>query len=320
MLAWIGIPTRVGIGPTKTLAKLANHLAKKNPELHGVCDLTDEVERGRWLARTPLDEIWGVGPASQARLRAIGCETVADVRDLAPRLACQGMTLVGERIVHELRGTPCLDLEEVAPTRKGCAVIRMFSRRVEDRATLEQAVAAHATRLGEKLRRHGLGTDHVTVFYHTSEHDRGSPQRSVSTVVRLAEATSDSLVLVKAATWGARRMWRDGYRYSKAGVITVDLVRLAASQRAMPGLGQFDRERGAALMAAVDSCNARFGRCRKPFPAPLGDEDRSLDASGRASCGQIPVMNMERLTTSRCDSERRQPWPATRSLSSFPTR
>ncbi len=260
VLAWTGIPTCVGIGPTKTLAKLANHLAKAHPELRGVCDLTDEAERGRWLARTSLDEIWGVGPASQARLRAIGCATVADVRDLAPRHVRQGMTVVGERIVHELRGTACLNLEEVAPTRKGCAVTRMFSRRVEDRPTLEQAVAAHATRLGEKLRRHGLGTDHVTVFYHTSEHDVGSPQRSASMVVRLPEATNDSLVLVKAATWGARRMWRDGYRYNKAGVITVDLVRLAASQRAMPGLGQFDRERGAALMAAVDSCNARFGR------------------------------------------------------------
>ena len=260
VLAWTGIPTCVGIGPTKTLAKLANHLAKKNPELGGVCDLTEEAARDRWLARTSLDEIWGVGPASQARLRAIGCTSVADVRDLAPRHVRQGMTVVGERIVHELRGECCLDIEAIAPTRKGCAVTRMFSRRVEDRATLEQAVAAHASRLGEKLRRQALGTDHVTVFYHTSEHDQGSPQRAVSTVVRFPEATSNSLVLVRAATWGARRVWRDGYRYSKAGIITTDLVPLAASQRAMPGLGQFDRERGAALMAAMDACNARFGR------------------------------------------------------------
>ena len=85
-------------------------------------------------------------------------------------------------------------------------------------------------------------------------------QRSALLAARLAKARNDTLVLVKAETWGSRRMWRDGYRYSKAGVITVDLVRLAASQRAMPGLGQFDRERGAALMAAMDSCNARLGR------------------------------------------------------------
>ena len=212
VLTWTGLPTCIGIGPTKTLAKLANHLAKKNPELRGVCDLTDEAVRDHWLAKTSLDEIWGVGPASQARLRAIGCATVADVRDLAPRHVRQGMTVVGERIVHELRGECCLDLEAIAPTRKGCAVTRMFSRRVDDLATLEQAVAAHAARLGEKLRRQALATDHITVFYHTSEHDRGSPQRSVSTVVTLPEATSDSLIIVKAATWGARRVWRDGYR------------------------------------------------------------------------------------------------------------
>ncbi len=123
---------------------------------------------------------------------------------------------------------------------------------------MEQAIATHAARLGEKLRRGGLGTDHVTVFFHTSEHDTGSPQRSVSTVVTLPEATSDTLVLAKAAISGLRRVWRDGYRYSKAGVVTVDLVPLAGSQRAL--IGALDRERGGALMAALDACNGRWGR------------------------------------------------------------
>ena len=134
----------------------------------------------------------------------------------------------------------------------------MFSSRVEDLATLEQAIASHAIRLGEKLRREGVGTDHVTVFFHTSEHDRGSPQRSVSTLVSLPEATSDSLALVKAATWGLRQCWRDGYRYSKAGVITVDLVPLEGSQRAL--IGALDREKGGAIMVAMDACNKRWGR------------------------------------------------------------
>lgn len=92
--------------------------------------------------------------------------------------------------------------------RKGCAVTRSFSRRIEDRASLEQAVAAHATRLGEKLRRERLGTDHITVFFHTSEHDRDHPQRSVTTVVGLPEATNDSLVLIKAALHGVAKAWR----------------------------------------------------------------------------------------------------------------
>lgn len=180
-----------------------------------------------------MEEVWGIGRASQAKLRAMGCDSVADVRDLDPRPVRRALMVVGERIIHELRGRACLSLETVAATRKGCAVTRSFSNRVEDPATMEQAVAAHATRLGEKLRREQLGTDHVTVFFHTSEHDTGNPQRSASTVVTLPEATSDTLVLIKAATAGARRIWKAGYRYSKAGVITVDLVPLAASQRAL---------------------------------------------------------------------------------------
>jgi DNA polymerase V len=258
--AWTGIPTCVGIGATKTLAKLANHVAKQVPELGGVCDLTDPVQYDHWMVRIPPRDIWGIGPANARKLEALGCDSVADVRDLDTRAVRKAMTVVGERLVQELRGVPCLDLEEVAPTRKGCAVTRSFSDRVKDLATMEQAVATHATRLGEKLRAGGLATSHLTVFFHTSEHDRDRPQRSVSTVVTLPEASNDTLVLVKAAVFGVRKVWRDGYRYSKAGIVTTDLVPLRASQRAFPGLGQLDRELGAALMGALDACNARFGR------------------------------------------------------------
>lgn len=260
VLAWTGIPTCVGIGPTKTLAKLGNHIAKKNPALRGVCDLTDPEVRKSWMRRIRLEAVWGIGPAGASRLYGIGLKTVADMAAMDPRLARKSMTVVGERIIHELRGINCLSLEEHAPTRKGCAVTRMFSRRVEELATLEQAIATHAARLGEKLRRGRLGTDHLTVFFHTSEHDSGSPQRSVSTTVTLPEASNDTLILAAAATKGVRAIWRDGYRYSKAGVITVDLVPIETSQRALPGLGQIDRKRGNALMDAMDACNSRFGR------------------------------------------------------------
>jgi len=258
--AWTGIPTCVGIGPTKTLSKLANHIAKKVPELGGVCDLSDPVQYDHWMVRIPLEDLWEIGAASARRLQALGCDSVVDVRDLDPRVARKAMTVVGERMVHELRGTPCLDLETMPPTRKDCAVTRSFSNRVEDLATMEQAIATHASRLGEKLRREGLATNHVTIFFHTSEHDCDRLQRSVSTVVSLPEATNDTMALVKAATHGVRKTWRDGFRYSKAGVVTTDLMPLAASQRAMPGLGQLDREKGLALMDALDACNRRFGR------------------------------------------------------------
>ncbi|APT35043.1 protein UmuC (plasmid) [Methylobacterium phyllosphaerae] len=255
---WTGVPTCVGIGSTKTLAKLANHIAKTHPDLGGVCDLTDPQVYDHWVVRIPPGEIWGVGASTLRKLEALGCDSVADVRDLDPRAARKLLTVVGERLVYELRGIPCLDLETVAPTRKGCAVTRSFSERVEDLATMEQALAAHAARLGEKLRREGLGTDHLTVFFHTSEHDRDRPQRSISTVVTLPEASSDTLVLAKAATFGVRKVWRDGYRYSKAGIVTTDLMPLESSQRAL--IGGLDREIGGRLMEALDACNRRFGR------------------------------------------------------------
>ncbi|NEU14301.1 Y-family DNA polymerase [Methylobacterium sp. BTF04] len=260
--AWTGIPTCVGIGPTKTLAKLANHIAKTIPDLAGVCDLTDEDERAAWLCRIHVGEVWGIGRASLAKLEAMGVDSVADLRDLDPRPVRKAMTVVGERIIHELRGLACLPLELMPAQRKGCAVTRSFANRVTDRETLEQAVAAHATRLGEKLRRGGLGTTHVTVFYHTSTHDQGSPMRSVSTTVTLPEATSDTLALISAARAGVARTWRDPgdrpWRYSKAGIVTTDLMTLEESPR--PLFGRLDRERSGPLMAAMDECNARFGR------------------------------------------------------------
>lgn len=263
---WTGVPTCVGIGPTKTLAKLANKIAKGTPQLGGVCDLTSAEARREWLRLMSLDDVWGIGAASQAKLKAFGCKTAADVAALDPKLARQTLTVAGERIIQELRGHPCIDLEAVAPTRKGCAVTRSFAGRVDNLEMMQEAIASHATRLGEKLRHHGLATDHVTVFYHTSPFDGGSA-RSVSTTVDFPEASNDTLVLVRAAKWGARRIWKPGYRYAKAGLMTTDLVSLEMSQRAL--IGSLDRDKSGRLMAALDACNARHGR-GAVFPAAAG--------------------------------------------------
>jgi DNA polymerase V len=263
---WIGVPTCVGIGPTKTLAKLANKIAKSTPQLGGVCDLTSSEARREWLPLIALEDVWGIGRASQAKLGAFGCRTAADVAVLDPTLARKSLTVVGERIVHELRGQPCIDLEIVTPTRKGCAVTRSFAGRVDNLEMMQEAIAAHATRLGEKLRHHGLATDHVTVFFHTSPFDTG-PSRSVSTTVEFSEASNDTLVLVRAAKWGARRIWKSGYRYAKAGLMTVDIVPLEASRRAL--IGALDREKSGRLMEALDACNRKLGR-GVVFPAAAG--------------------------------------------------
>ncbi len=134
---------------------------------------------------------------------------------------------------------------------------------------MEQAVATHAARLGEKLRAGGLGTDHVTVYFHTSEHDRDRPQRSVSSVVILPEASNDTLVLVKACLHGVRKTWRDGYRY-KPRISARWSHRWSFPPTGVPGVGQLDREYGAALMGALDACIAGSGGAGRQ--APVGGQ------------------------------------------------
>lgn len=262
---WTGIPTCVGLGPTKTLAKLANWLAKHDDSFGGVCDFTDAVLRAEAMARIRAREVWGIGPASARKLAVIGVSTAADVAALDHRRARELLTVAGERIVFELRGKSCIAFEHLAPQRKGCAVTRSFSDRVTRLDQMLEAVSSHATRLAEKLRRHGLGTDFVTVFFHTSPFGT-DPQHSAQRSIALLEATNDTLELVRASQAAVRAAWREGYRYSKAGVFTTDLVPIAKSQRALFGR---TRERSERLMHALDSINTRYGR-GTVFPAANG--------------------------------------------------
>ncbi len=253
---WTGIPTCVGIGPTKTLAKLANKAAKSLDT--GILDLTDPNEQDRVMATFPIGDVWGIGRASQAKLLELGIRYAGQVRDMQPRLARQLMTVVGEKIVHELNGVACMDLETVAPQRQGCAVTRSFGQRVTTQAAMEQAVAGYVTRLGEKLRKHDLASNHLTVFMHTSKFSDDEPQRNVSMTIAIPEATNDTLVLIKAGRRAVEALWKSGFRYSKAGVITQDLVPPQLAQRSL--FDDLDHELAAKVMAAMDAANRRWGR------------------------------------------------------------
>lgn len=262
---WTGIPTCVGIGQTKTLAKLANKAAKALPG--GVLDLTDPGEQERVMATFPIGDVWGIGRASQAKLLAEGVQFAGQLRNMEPKKARAMLTVVGEKIVHELNGRSCMDLEAVTPQRQGCAVTRSFGQRVTSIVDMHQAVAGYATRLGEKLRRHGLATDHVTVFMHTSQFNADEPQRNVSMTIDIPEATNDTMQLIKAARRAVDALWKSGYRYSKAGIVTQDLVPEGLAQRSL--FDGLDHERAPRLMAAMDTANRRWGRATV-FPAAMG--------------------------------------------------
>ena len=266
VLRRIGVPVRVGIAPTKTLAKCANELAKKNPVFDGVLDLMDE-SLARWLLpKVPVGDLWGIGRQTTVKLHALGIRTAAELRDMPTKQARAVGTVVLERTVLELQGEPCLALEEVEPQRKGMAVTRSAGTPMRSFDTLFEAITAHATRAAEKLRQHGLVAGTLTVFFHTNRHRPDRPQCSVSRTARLTPMTADSLDLVAAARRGAEAAWPKGeprgaapsrFGFTKAGVLLDDLLPEADRPRTL-----FDAPRAgsAALMHAMDAVNARFGK------------------------------------------------------------
>lgn len=208
----------------------------------------------------------GVGRASAAKLQAAGVDTVGALRALDPKRARQLLTVVGERMVHELNGVACLALEAVPPQRKGIAVTRSFGAPVVAFEQMREAVAAYATRAAEKLRRHGVAAVQGFVFMHSNAFN-GDPWCHRGAPFAFLEATDDTHELVAAATHAASRAWREGFRYAKAGIVLTELLPVERVQRSV--LGEIDRAQRQRLMGALDAVNGRFGRGTL-YPAAAG--------------------------------------------------
>lgn len=254
---WTTIPTCVGIGSTKTLAKLANAAAKKNPLFNSVADLRDEVTRNWVLDRFPAGDVWGVGRATASKLAALGIHTAGQLRDMAIKQARGVGTVVLERLIAELRGVPADVVQTVEPQRKGMAVTRSFGTPINDIEALMGAVAQYAMRAGEKLRQHGLVASRLIVFFHTNPHKPERPQYSASRTFSMQPMTNDGLVLLAYARRGVERAWREGYGIAKAGIMLEDLMEEHFRPRTL-----FEEcgEKRARLMTAMDEVNGRFGK------------------------------------------------------------
>lgn len=257
VLRWTTIPTCVGLGPTKTLAKLGNAAAKKNPLFDSVADLRDEAVRTWVLDRFAVGDVWGVGGATAAKLAALGIHTAGQLRDMPMKQARAMGTVVLERLVAELRGVPSGVVETIEPQRKGMAVTRSFGTPVSDIATLMGAVTQYSMRAGEKLRSHGLVAARLTVFFHTNRFKPDRPQYSASRMIALHPMSNDSFELIAAARRGVEHGWRDGFAITKAGIMLDDLVAAELRPRT---LFEGDTEKRDRLMGALDSVNSRFGR------------------------------------------------------------
>jgi DNA polymerase V len=268
VLQWVGIPCCIGIGPTKTLAKLANHIAKtaeRKPgsypsELAQICNLEalDRASLEEVLAATSVDEVWGVGRRIGAQLKDGGIKTVLDLARMNLGTVRQRWSVVLERTVRELQGQPCVGLEDIAPDKQEIACTRSFGRTVSALGDLSEAVSEFASRAAEKLRRQDSHACQVLTFVRTSPF-RADPQYSRSIVVPLRRPTSDTSRIVEAALAGLHCIFKPDFLYAKAGVMLLELQPASVHQTELALEPEEERDKGR-LMGALDGLNRRYGR------------------------------------------------------------
>ncbi|MDI4635837.1 Y-family DNA polymerase [Pelomonas sp. V22] len=278
VLRWTGIPTCVGFGPTKTLAKLANHIGKTAERKPGsypsrfarVCNLGELAKEGldELLAATAVGEVWGVGRRIGAQLVDAGVKTVLDLARLDPATVRNRFSVVLEKTVRELQGIQCIGLDDAPAAKQQIMCSRSFGKPVTRIDDLVEAVTEFASRAAEKLRGQESAAGALMVFIRTSPFRAQDAQYSSSVTVPLARPTGDSNLLVASAVRGLRAIYREGFRYAKAGVMLVDLQPQELAQGELDLFGGHmvgeepkrearDRTK---LMAAMDAVNQRYGR------------------------------------------------------------
>lgn len=252
-----GLAVGVGIAQTKTLA---NHAAKKwQRQTGGVVDLSNLDRQRKLMAALPVDEVWGVGRRISKKLEAMGIKTVLDLADTDIRFIRKHFNVVLERTVRELRGEPCLELEEFAPVKQEIVCSRSFGERITDYDSMRQAICSYASRAAEKLRGEHQYCRFISTFVKTSPFALNEPYYGNSASVKLLTPTQDSRDIIAAATRSLDAIWKNGHRYQKAGVMLGDFFSQGIAQ-----LNLFDdnapRRGSEKLMEVLDHLNAKEGK------------------------------------------------------------
>lgn len=255
-----GLAVGVGIAQTKTLAKLANHAAKKwQKQTGGVVDLSNLERQRKLMAALPVDEVWGIGRRIGKKLEVMGIKKVLDLADTDIRFIRKHFNVVLERTVRELRGEPCLELEEFAPVKQEIVCSRSFGERITDYDAMRQAICSYASRAAEKLRGEHQYCRFISTFVKTSPFALNEQYYGNSASVKLLTPTQDSRDIIAAATRSLDAIWKDGHRYQKAGVMLGDFFSQGIAQ-----LNLFDdnapRRGSEKLMEVLDHLNAKEGR------------------------------------------------------------
>jgi DNA polymerase V len=278
-----GLPVCVGIGASKTLAKLANHLAKKHPQFIGVCDISSMPKEAlyQWMAETAVGEVWGIGSKTAKKLKELKINSIFDLVQASPQAMRQQFGVVIERICYELRGVSCLQLEEVAPAKQQIISSRSFGKPVSSMEELAESVATHTARGAEKLRTQKSVTGALTIFVQTNPHKPFEPQHHQSITVALIDPSDNTLTLTSAALKGLKQIYKTGFKYKKAGVIFNLLADKPTIQQSL-----FDdvevKGKSAGLMKAMDSINSRFGNAAIKTAASGTKQDWQMRSGNRS--------------------------------------
>lgn len=254
VLQWTGLTVGVGIAPTKTLAKLANHAAKKWTKTGGVVDLSLLARQRKLMALVDAGDVWGVGRRISKKLNDMGIKTALQLADAPTPLIRKHFNIVLERTVRELRGEPCLELEEFAPTKQQIVCSRSFGDRVTEYELMREAICSHAVRAAEKLRGERQYCRHISAFVKTSPFAVNEVYFGKTAGTKLQIPTQDSRDIVAAATKCLDAIWQDGHRFQKCGVMLGDFYSQGVAQ-----LGLFDeykpRSNSEQLMTVLDGIN-----------------------------------------------------------------
>jgi DNA polymerase V len=293
----VGIPVCIGIASSKTLAKLANHVAKKQKQFHGVCDFNALTARvlDNLLAKIEVGEVWGVGRRSTGRLQQMGINSVLELKYSPAKRVRAEFGVVMERIVAELNGVACLELDEITPPRQQIICSRSFGVSVVALNDLEQAVIAYTTRAAEKLRSQHSLAGGIQVYIRTNPHKESDPQYQPAMLLPLFEPTDDTRLLCRAALSALRQIYRSGYAYQKAGVMLTEIIAATARPRTL-----FEdvaaQQKSASLMAALDQINRRMGSGTLQL---LGEGVRKNWAMRRGNMSQRYTTEWDELALAR---------------------
>ena len=254
----VGIPVTIGVAPTKTLAKVANRYAKKKCREIGVHILDTAEKTHEALSWIEVGDVWGIGSQHRKRLLQNGISTAADFIKLPDDWVRTNMSVVGLRMLQELRGIPCIDWELEAPAKKGICTARSFGKLLSNKQDIAEALANYTHSCAVKLRKQKSCTSLINVFIQTNTHRTVDKQYFNSISIPLNVATNTSNDLIKFAMWGLDRIYKEGYNFKKVGVMMMNLIPESQVQG-----GLFDtanRERDNKLMKTLDSCNKAFGK------------------------------------------------------------